>query len=148
MVNSILYGPGRNVSSPQTVSCPLQEKSPASYCCLEILAHVEVYMFFYSVNRDIYSDSHYKVWWWHLSSLFLWDIVVLCHWLTGAENSGQWVVPSSRVKCPVNARIGHAASADDTTMLPQNIGYQSPGDTAGYPRIMETSTALLWKCEN
>jgi len=43
----------------------------------------------------------------------------------------------------MNMRIGHATSADDTTVLPQNMGYQSPGDTAGCPKIMETSTALL-----
>jgi len=61
MVNFVLYGPGRNVSSPQTVACPLQEKSPASYCCLEILAHVEVYRFFYPVNRDIFSQSYQSV---------------------------------------------------------------------------------------
>lgn len=57
MVNSVLCGPGWNVSSPQTVACPLQEKSPVSCCCLEILAHVEVYRIFYPVNRGIFSQS-------------------------------------------------------------------------------------------
>lgn len=42
VVDFVLYGPGRNVCSPQTVSCPLQAKSSASYYCLEILAYVEV----------------------------------------------------------------------------------------------------------
>jgi hypothetical protein len=92
MVNFFYVALGE--TSPQTDSCPLEEKSPASYCCLEILAHVEVYRFFYPLNRDIFIDSHYKMWWWCLSCLFfLWDIIVPCHWRTGAENSGQCSCP-------------------------------------------------------
>jgi hypothetical protein len=40
MVDFVIDGPGRNACNPQAVSCPLQGKSPASYCCLEILAHI------------------------------------------------------------------------------------------------------------
>jgi len=37
---------------------------------------------------------------------------------------------------------------DETTMLPQNTGHQSPSDAEAHPRGAEMSTALLQKPEN
>jgi hypothetical protein len=77
MVNFVLYGPGRNDSSPQSVSWPLQEKSPAPYCCLEILTPVEVYRFFYPLKRDIFSDSLQSVVTFEFNTKFFHTVVLL-----------------------------------------------------------------------
>jgi hypothetical protein len=37
---------------------------------------------------------------------------------------------------------------DETTMMPQNVGHQSPGDATPHPRGMKTSTTLLHKPKN
>jgi hypothetical protein len=49
--------------------------------------------------------------------------VALCHWVSGAQHF-------------------------QTTMLSQNVGHQSPGDTGPHPRRKQTSTTLLQKPKN